>query len=112
VPLILFFSLIGVYLVSFNTFDIYMMVGFAALAIGLRLFGFPMAPLILAFILGDLMEDNLRRALALSDGSIAFLWERWLTLGILAATLAIVVVPMISGIVRARRDGTQVGEGG
>jgi putative tricarboxylic transport membrane protein len=112
VPLILFFSLIGVYLVSFNTFDIYMMVAFAALAIGLRLFGFPMAPLILAFILGDLMEDNLRRALALSDGSIAFLWDRWLTLGILGVTVALVFVPMITGFLRARRAAEQAGEGG
>jgi putative tricarboxylic transport membrane protein len=112
VPLILFFSLIGVYLVSFNTFDIYMMVAFAALAIALRLFGFPMAPLILAFILGDLMEDNLRRALALSDGSIAFLWDRWLTLGILGVTVALVFVPMITGFLRARRAAEQAGEGG
>lgn len=112
VPLILFFSLIGVYLVSFNTFDIHMMVAFAAAAICLRLLGFPMAPMILAFILGDLMEDNLRRALALSDGSIAFLWERSLTLGILLVTVAIVVLPAVANLVRAKRGSDYSGEGG
>ncbi|WP_055098914.1 tripartite tricarboxylate transporter permease, partial [Alloalcanivorax xenomutans] len=50
--LILFFSLIGVYLVSFNTFDLYLMVGFAVLSLILRQLNFPMAPLILGFILG------------------------------------------------------------
>lgn len=112
VPLILFFSLIGVYLVSFNTFDIQMMVAFAAAAIVLRLFGFPMAPMILAFILGDLMEDNLRRALALYDGSISFLWERPLTLAILLLTLMIVVLPIAGNLMHARRGTEADGEGG
>jgi len=56
VPLVLFFSLCGVYLVSFNTFDIQLMVVFAAAAIALRLFGYSMAPMILGFVLGRLME--------------------------------------------------------
>ena len=69
VPLIMFFSVMGVYLVSFNTFDIHMMVVIAVIAVFLRLMAFPMAPLLLGFILGGMMEDNLRRALTLSDGS-------------------------------------------
>ena len=73
VPLILFFSLIGVYLVSFNTFDITMMTAFAVAAIFLRLFGYPMAPLILGFILGGMMEDNLQRTMTLYDGSLRFI---------------------------------------
>ena len=111
VPLILFFSLIGVYLVSFNTFDIQMMVFFALGAIVLRLVGFPMAPLILGFILGDLMEDNLRRALSISDGSISFLWERPITLTIMILTAIIVLVPLIKAI-RLRYAGETAGEGG
>ena len=110
VPLILFFSLIGVYLVSFNTFDITMMVGFAVLAVGLRLFGFPLAPLILGFILGGMMEENLRRALDIYDG-YAFLWERPLTLAIMLITLAVVVVPMVQRF-RQARGTVAAGEGG
>jgi len=72
VPMILFFSLIGVYFVSFNTFDIHLMVIFAVGAIGLRLLDFPMAPMLLGFILGGMMEENLRRALIISDDSWAF----------------------------------------
>ena len=47
IPLILFFSLIGVYLVTFNAFDLYLMVGFAILAAFLRFLNYPLAPILL-----------------------------------------------------------------
>ncbi len=102
VPIVLFFSLIGVYLVSFNTFDIQMMVFMAAIALLLRLLDFPMAPMLLGFILGGMMEDNLRRALAISDGSISFLWERPLTLTILLITLVTLLSPLWSYFFKKR----------
>lgn len=97
-PLIIFFSLVGVYLVTFNTFDIYMMTIFAVVALFLRIVDFPMAPMILGFILGGMMEDNLRRALTISDGSLSFLWERPITLSILILTIILLLVPIISDI--------------
>ena len=48
-----------------------------------------MPPLILAFVLGGLMEENLRRSLLLSDGSWSFLWDRPLTLCIMIVILVI-----------------------
>jgi putative tricarboxylic transport membrane protein len=114
VPMILFFSLIGVYFVSFNTFDIHLMVIFAVAAIGLRLLDFPMAPMLLGFILGGMMEENLRRALIISDDSWAFLWERSLTFSILLIAAGILFIPMIapviSRILARRREAA--GEGG
>jgi putative tricarboxylic transport membrane protein len=98
VPLILFFSLIGVYLVSFNTFDIYMMTGFAGTAIFLRLFNYPMAPLILGFILGGMIEDNLQRTMTLYDGSFAFLWQRPVSLGISVVLVAVILLPLIRAL--------------
>ncbi len=95
-PLIIFFSLIGVYLVTFNNFDIYMMTIFAIVASFLRIVDFPMAPMILGFILGGMMENNLRRALTISDGSLSFLWERPITLSILVVTIIILFMPLIS----------------
>lgn len=94
--LILFFSLIGVYLVSFNAFDIFMMAGFAVIAIALRLLDFSMSPLILGFILGGMLEQNLRRSLTLYDGSISFLWDRPITLGILTVTILVLLMPLVS----------------
>ena len=52
----------------------------------MRLYDFPMPPLILAFVLGGLMEENLRRSLLISDGSWEFLWNRPLTASIIAVT--------------------------
>ncbi|MEL6265234.1 MAG: tripartite tricarboxylate transporter permease, partial [Pseudomonadota bacterium] len=113
-PLIFFFSLIGVYFVSFNTFDIHMMVIFAVAAVALRLLGFPMAPMILGYILGGMMEENLRRALLINDDSWSFLWERPLTLSILliaAATMLIPMLwPMVARLLGRRRE--EAGEGG
>ena len=90
VPLILFFSVAGIYLIYFNTFDIFFMIGLAVLAWSLRLYNFPMPPLILAFVLGGMMEENLRRSLLISDGSFNFLWDRPLTAIILAGTILLV----------------------
>ena len=90
IPLILFFSITGIYLMSFNNFDIFLMIGIAVVATFLRLYNFPMPPLILAFVLGGLMEENLRRSLLISDGSFNFLWDRPLTAIILALTIIIV----------------------
>jgi putative tricarboxylic transport membrane protein len=90
IPLILFFSVTGIYLMSFNNFDIFLMIGIAVFATFLRLYDFPMPPLILAFVLGGLMEENLRRSLLISNGSFNFLWDRPLTTIILGFTIAIV----------------------
>ena len=66
------------------------MIGIAVIATILRLYDFPMPPLILAFVLGGLMEENLRRSLLISDGSWDFLWNRPLTLCIMLVILTIV----------------------
>ena len=95
IPMILFFSVTGVYLVSFNTFDITMMVLITVIAIFLKLLQFPMAPMLLGYILGGLLENNLSRALMLSDGSFSFLWERPLTLSIMVIATLMLVVPQL-----------------
>ena len=102
--MILFFSLIGVYLVSFNTFDLFMMVGFALVALVLRLLAFPMAPLLLGFILGDMIERNFRRAMMISDGSLSFLWDRPLTLSIFVISILVLLFPLKDYIVQRRKD--------
>ncbi|VAW10074.1 Tripartite tricarboxylate transporter TctA family [hydrothermal vent metagenome] len=112
-PLILFFSLIGVYFVSFNTFDIQLMVLFGMAAILLRFLDFPLAPMILGFILGGMMEENLRRALLINDDSWSFLWERPLTLTILVIAGLCLLVPMATPYIqRLRKGADRAGEGG
>jgi putative tricarboxylic transport membrane protein len=104
-PLILFFCLIGVYLVSFNAFDLWLMLALAVICLVLRLLDYPMAPLLLGFVLGKLMEENLRRALLVHDGSFAFLWQRPVTAGLLAISLACIAAPPLWRWRRSRRTG-------
>ncbi|WP_415881676.1 tripartite tricarboxylate transporter permease [Neptuniibacter sp. QD34_54] len=107
IPLILFFSITGVYLVSFNSFDIHMMAIITVIAIFLKLLEFPMAPMLLGFILGGLMENNLSRALTISDGSFAFLWERPLTLSIVITAIVILALPPIIEAWRKRTNSSK-----
>jgi putative tricarboxylic transport membrane protein len=103
-PLIQFFCLVGVYLVSFNSFDLWLMVGLAVVCLALRLLDYPMAPLLLGFVLGKLLEENLRRALLVHDGSFAFLWQRPVTAVLTALSIACLLAPAVARW-RQRRSG-------
>jgi putative tricarboxylic transport membrane protein len=94
-PMVIFFSITGVYLVSFNTIDVFIMIAIAIAAIFLRLANFPLAPLLLGFILGGLMEENLRRSLMISDGELSFLWERPITLSFTVIAALVIITPLI-----------------
>ena len=98
VPLVLFFSVTGVYLISFNSFDIYFMAIVAFLSLILRTLNYPMPPLILGFILGGMLEKNLRRALLINDGSYSFLWERPISLFLFILMIAIILLQIYQGI--------------
>ena len=104
IPLILFFSITGVYLVSFNSFDIHMMAFITVVAIFLKLLSFPMAPMLLGYILGGLLESNLSRALMISDGSFEFMWERPLTLTIAIIAVVVLVLPPVVDMIKAKRQ--------
>lgn len=75
-PLILTFCLIGSYSVNSSILDLYLMCGFGILGYLMRKFEFETAPLCLAYILGPLMEKNLRQSLLLSEGSLAIFVTR------------------------------------
>ena len=102
-PMILFLSLIGVYLISFNTFEMGFMVAIAVVAFVLRMLDFPMAPLVLGFVLGGMMEENLRRAITIHDNSFAFIWERPITLVLLSITLVLLLLPAIRSLITVIR---------
>jgi putative tricarboxylic transport membrane protein len=94
VPGILAVSTVGVYAVHATTFDLTMMAVLGVLGYGLRKCDVPMAPLILGFVLGDLMEQNLRRALSITNGELSILWGSPITVGLWIMTVAMIVVPL------------------
>ena len=92
------FSVAGVYLVSFNSSDLFMLAGVTVSALILRWGGYPMAPLLLGFILGGLLEDNLRRTLMLSNGELSFFLERPAFIVLTIITLLIILLPIVRGL--------------
>ncbi|MGB1158138.1 MAG: tripartite tricarboxylate transporter permease [Porticoccaceae bacterium] len=94
-PIILFLSLMGVYLVSFNPAELSIMLVIGVVAVIFRILDYPLAPMLLGFILGGMLEDNLRRALLIWDGNYDFLWQRPLTAIIMLVTLAILLAPSL-----------------
>lgn len=101
-PMVLFFSLMGVYLVSFNALDLTMMIAIGVVALVIRVLDYPLPPLLMGFILGGLLEDNLRRALLIWDGSFAFLWQRPITAVIVGITLLTLLVPVAATLAAGR----------
>jgi putative tricarboxylic transport membrane protein len=75
-PLILLFCLIGAYSVNYNIADVVIMIIFGLAGYVLRKFGYEMAPLLLAFILGPMLETAFRQSLILSDGTLSIFFNR------------------------------------
>ena len=103
-PAIVVFICLGVYSVGNSIFDIYLVAAFGALGYVMMLLGFSPAPLLLGFILGPLMEENLRRALLISRGRLTPFLESPISLTLLAASALLIVGALILALrsVRAR----------
>lgn len=93
VPGIVAVSSVGVYAVHATTFDLVLMTVLGFVAYLLRKQGVPMAPLILGFVLGDMMEQNLRRALSISNGDALILVASPIAIGLWTAAVLMLVVP-------------------
>jgi len=68
-------SYIGVYAINGTSFDLLLVVGIGVLGYFLRKMNVPMAPMVLGVVLGNMMEQNLRRALSITNGEIGILFE-------------------------------------
>ena len=108
VPGILAVSTVGVYAVHATTFDLMLMAGFGVIGYLLRKQGVPMAPLILGFVLGDLMEQNLRRALSITNGEVGILFESPISIGLWIGAAAMVAVPPLMRMLARRKTGGAV----
>jgi TctA family transporter len=106
-PAILVFCCIGVYSINNNVFDVYMTAGMGVAGYVFARCGMEPAPLLLGFVLGPMMEENLRRALLLSRGDFTTLVTRPLSLGLLIATLLLLVIVALPAIRRTREDAFQ-----
>lgn len=102
-PLILIFCLIGVYSLNFSQVEIALMTGFGVLGYFMRKFKFEMAPLILALVLGPMMESNLRLALLLNQGDASVFVTKPISAVFIAVSGLLILSTMIPSI-RNRRS--------
>src|SRR5690606_20415499 len=93
VPGILAISFIGVYAINATRFDLLMVVGIGVVGYFLRKMSVPMAPMMLGVVLGDMMVQNLRRALSITNGEIGILFESLISISLWIAAVLVGVVP-------------------
>ena len=94
----------GVYAVHSTTFDLLLMVGLGVFGYILRKMHFPMSPLILGFVLGEMLEQNLRRALSISNGEFGILWSSSIAQTLLVLAVAVLALPPLLRLMRKRRQ--------
>jgi putative tricarboxylic transport membrane protein len=103
-PAIVLFCAVGVYSTNNNTWDIWMVAMFGVIGYGFIKLGVEPAPLLLGFILGPMMEENLRRALLLSRGDWSVLVTRPLSATLLGMALLLLIIVLLPSVKSKRED--------
>lgn len=102
-PVIIMFCCIGIYSVSNSSFDIFTAALFGLIGFGLAVYDYEPAPLLMGFILGPMMEENLRRAMMMSRGNFAVFIEEPISLCLLLLALVLLIVTVLPSIKKRRR---------
>jgi TctA family transporter len=102
-PSIVVLICVGMYSVNLSAFDIWLVLGLGLLGYAMLLTGFDAAPFLMGFILGPLMEENLRRALLLNRGDFSVFLKGPISLTCLVLAVLVLVWPLLASRLRARR---------
>jgi|TARA_R100000935_G_scaffold25088_1_gene44727 TctA family transporter len=103
-PAILVFICMGAFSVSGAATDVWLVLGLGLFGTLARSYGFPLAPVILGFVLGPMLEEHFRRAMLISRGDPAVFLQGPISAGLLAVTAAILIWSVASNFKRMRRD--------
>lgn len=103
-PAILVFCCIGVYTVNNTNFDLFITAAFGVIGYLFVKLGCEAPPLLLGFVLGPMMEENFRRALLLARGDFTVFVTRPLSLGLLIAAAALVVIVTLPAVKKTREE--------
>ncbi len=112
-PVIIVICAIGAYTVHSAMFDVVLMLVFGVLGYLFKKLKYPMAPLVLALVLGDMAESSFRQAMLLSQGSLAIFWSNPLVGGITGLALLLLLWPLLGrlkGQLAARGHGAPESE--
>ena len=103
-PVLVVICAIGAYTVHSAMFDVIMMMVFGVLGYLFKKLKYPLAPLVLALVLGDMAEASFRQAMLISQGSLAIFWSNPLVGSITALALVLLVSPAWGAMKRAARQ--------
>ncbi|MFJ7510564.1 tripartite tricarboxylate transporter permease [Peribacillus simplex] len=95
IPIIIAISIFGVYGVQVSTYDLLLLLGCGVLGYFLSKNDYPIAPLVLGLVLGPMIENNMRRALTISDGDYSLFFTRPLSLTFLIVTALWLLIPVL-----------------
>jgi putative tricarboxylic transport membrane protein len=107
-PVIIVICAIGAYTVHSSMFDVVLMLVFGVLGYLFKKLKYPLAPLVLALVLGDMAEASFRQAMLLSQGSLSIFWSNGLVGGITGLALVLLIWPMVGRVlqmIKAREAG-------
>ena len=102
-PCALFFIAIGVYSTNNSLFEVYEVLVFGVVGAVFLALDFPVAPVLLGYVLGPLVEENFRRALLLSRGDLTVFFTRPISLGFMSACIALVLLQVLFALRAALR---------
>jgi len=111
-PVIIVICAIGAYTVNSSMFDVVMMLVFGLVGYGFKKLKYPLAPMVLALVLGDMAEASFRQAMLLSQGSLSIFWANPLVGSIFALAIVLLIWPLwgfAKNLARAR-EARPVGE--
>ncbi|TMH58173.1 MAG: tripartite tricarboxylate transporter permease [Betaproteobacteria bacterium] len=94
-PVIIVICAIGAYTVHNSMFDVYLMVAFGVLGYAFKKLGYPLAPMVLALVLGDRAEENFRNAIKGSQGDLTVFFSNGLVGGLTSFALLLLFWPLI-----------------
>lgn len=103
-PMIVGLTIVGVYSINNTMFDVWLMLGFGLLGYAMEKMAIPSAPAVLAVILGPMAEAEFRRSLLISRGDVGFLFERPISMVLIAMVALVLLVPLYRRLRTARRS--------
>jgi putative tricarboxylic transport membrane protein len=98
-PVIIVVCAVGAFTVHNAMFDVWLMLGFGVLGYLFKKLDYPMAPMVLALVLGDRAEDSFRQAMLLSQGSLNIFFSNYLVGTITALAIILLLWPMLSKLI-------------
>lgn len=110
-PIILTLCVIGSYSLSNSYFDVWVMFISGIIGYFMMRYGFPASPIILALILGPVMEANLRRSLIMSEGSISVFFTRPISMALISLAILTLLTPFVKKWYQNRRTTNNTNSG-